>query len=244
MRSGAVALVAGASAGIGAATVQALADRDLRVICASRDRQRLDDMVARLGRNALAVELDVTDPASVEGLADRLPEDWRTIDILIACAGHDIGGRQRFDSGSVDDWASIIETNVTGMIRICHAVIPGMLERGRGHVVTLGSTAGLAGYAGGSVYNASKFAVHGLTEALRKDYGDRDLRITEILPGLTRTEFAARRFRGDADKGAAFYDSFPETMEPEDIAHAIVYALEQPARVTVAQVVIVPSHGG
>ncbi len=148
----------------------------------------------------------------------------------------------RFDLGAVEDWADIIETTVTGMIRLCHAVIPGMLERGRGHVVTLGSVAGLTTYKGGTIYNASKFAVHGLTEALRKDYADSDLRLTEILPGLTRTEFAGRRDRGDQTRGAAFYDSFPETLEAEDIARAIIYALEQPARVTVAQIVVVPSH--
>ncbi len=128
------------------------------------------------------------------------------------------------------------------MIRVCHAVVPGMLERGRGHVVTLGSVAGLRVYAGGSIYNASKFAVRAFTDALRVDYKDSDLRITEILPGLVRTEFAARRFRGDTAKGTAYYDSFPEAMEPEDIARASLYALEQPARVTVAQMVVVPTH--
>jgi NADP-dependent 3-hydroxy acid dehydrogenase YdfG len=109
-------------------------------------------------------------------------------------------------------------------------------------VVTLGSNAGLRVYAGGSIYNASKFAVRAFTDALRVDYKDSDLRITEILPGLVRTEFAARRLRGDTAKGTAYYDSFPEAMEPEDIARAILYALEQPARVTVAQMVVVPTH--
>ncbi len=242
LRPGAVALVAGASAGIGAATAEALVEKGARVVCASRTKARLDELVARLGAHAQALELDVADPASVAGLSARLPEDLRAIDILIVCAGHDVGGRQRFDLGEVEDWAGIIETNVTGMIRVCHAVVPGMVERGRGHVVTLGSTAGLTTYKGGTSYNASKFAVRGFTEALRKDYADSDLRITEILPGLVRTEFAGRRFRGDTAKGAAYYDSFPGAMEPEDIARAIVYALEQPARVTVAQMVVVPTR--
>ncbi|MCH6587349.1 MAG: SDR family NAD(P)-dependent oxidoreductase, partial [Proteobacteria bacterium] len=110
------------------------------------------------------------------------------------------------------------------------------------HVVTLESNAGLTTYKGGTIYNASKFAVRGFTDALRKDYADGALRITEILPGLVRTEFAARRFRGDAAKGTAYYDSFPEAMEPEDIARAILYALEQPAHVTVAQMVVVTTH--
>lgn len=242
LQPGAIALVTGASAGIGAATARALAARGARVICASRNKARLDALAAELGAGAHALELDVADAASTESLIARLPEDLRAIDILIANAGHDPGGRRRFDEGAVADWASIIETTVTGMIRTCHAIVPGMLARGRGHVVTLGSTAGLRTYAGGTIYNASKFAVRGFTEALRLDYADSDLRVTEILPGLTRTEFAARRHRGDAAKGTAFYDSFPETLEPGDIARAIVYALEQPARVTVAQMVVVPTH--
>ena len=242
LQPGAVALVTGASAGIGAATARALAARGLRVVCASRNQVRLDDLVAELGAGAHAIELDVADPAATESLIERLPEALRAIDIVIANAGHDLGGRRRFDQGAVADWAGIIETNVTGMIRTCHAVVPGMVARGRGHVVALGSTAGLSSYQGGTIYNASKFAVHGFSEALRKDYGDSDLRVTEILPGLTRTEFAGRRHRGDVAKGEAFYDSFAETLEPDDIARAIVYALDQPARVTIAQMVVTPTH--
>jgi len=242
LQSGAVALVTGASAGIGAATARALVTRGVRVVCASRNQARLDQLVVELGAGAHAIELDVANPASIESLMERLHEALRAIDILVANAGHDLGGRRRFDEGAIADWASIIETNVTGMIRTCHAVIPGMVARGRGHVVTLGSTAGLSSYKGGTIYNASKFAVHGFTEALRKDYWDSDLRVTEILPGLTRTEFAASRHRGDATKGTAYYDSFAEILEPDDIARAIVYALDQPARVTIAQMVVVPSH--
>jgi NADP-dependent 3-hydroxy acid dehydrogenase YdfG len=242
LQPGAVALVTGASAGIGAATARALALRGVQVVCASRNKARLDDLVADLGAGGHAIELDVADPTSTESLLERLPEALRAIDILIANAGHDLGGRRRFDEGAAADWASIIETNVTGMIRTCHAVVPGMVARGRGHVVTLGSTAGLSTYQGGTIYNASKFAVRGFTEALRKDYGDSDLRVTEILPGLTRTEFAASRHRGDSEKGTAFYDSFAEVLEPDDIARAIVYALEQPARVTIAQMVVTPTH--
>jgi NADP-dependent 3-hydroxy acid dehydrogenase YdfG len=237
-----VALVAGASAGIGAATASALAEKGARVICASRDKARLEALAARLGGGAHALELDVTDPAASAGLLGSLPQELREIDILIACAGHDVGGRRRFELGDVEEWARIVETNVTGMIRVCHAVIPGMLERNRGHVVTLGSIAGLRVNADYSVYNASKFAVRGFTEALRADYKGTDLRISEILPGLTRTEFAARRYRGDAARGESYYDSFPGTIEAEDIARAIVYALEQPPHVTVAQMVVVPTH--
>jgi NADP-dependent 3-hydroxy acid dehydrogenase YdfG len=242
LKPGAVALVAGASAGIGAAIAEALAAKGARVICASRNLEKLEALVGQIGERGHAVELDVTDPGSVESLLRRLPETLRGIDVLVACAGHDIGGRRRFDHGEVADWAGIIETNVTGMIRVCHAVVPGMLERGRGHVVTLGSVAGLNTYPGGTIYGASKFAVRAFTEALRADYKATPLRITEILPGLVRTEFAATRLRGDRAKGAAFYDAAPQALAPGDIARCVVFALEQPPQVTIAQLVVVPTN--
>ncbi len=242
LEPGAVALVAGASAGIGAATAKALAEAGARVICSSRNLERLQALSESLGADCHAVALDVADPLSVGTLVERLPKALREIDILVACAGHDVGGRQRFDHGAVEDWASIIETNVTGMIRVCHAVIPGMLARGRGHVVTLGSIAGLKTYQGGTIYNASKFAVRGFTDALRADYKDTPLRITEILPGLTRTEFAATRQRGDETAGDAYYGAAPQVLEAVDIADCIVFALRAPARMTVAQIVALPTN--
>lgn len=243
LQPGVIALVTGASAGIGAATAEALAAKGARVICAARNEERLAALVETLGKGTHALSLDVTDPAAVGSLLERLPEDLREIDILIANAGSDVGGRQRIDQGDVEDWVRTIETNVTGLVRTCHAVIPGMLARGRGHVVTLGSTAGLRTFPLGSVYCATKFAVRAFTETLRADYGDTDLRITEILPGMTRTEFAANRYRGDTERAKAFYDSFPGILNPEDIADAIVYALSCPAHVTVAQMVVVPTRG-
>ncbi len=235
-------MVAGASGGIGEAVARRLAERGLRVICAGRNLSRLETLAGELGGTALALQLDVTNKESVESLQERLPDSWRAIDILVANAGHDIGGRRRFDEGSVEDWAAIIDTNVTGMIRVCHAVIPGMLARGRGHVVTLGSIAGLKVYRDGSIYNASKFAVRAFSEALRADYAETDIRITEILPGMVRTNFAATRHSGDEAKAEAFYDSFPHCMEPDDIARAILFALEQPTSVTIAQMVILPTR--
>ena len=242
LREGAVALVAGASAGIGAAIAHALAERGLEVICASRSRERLEALVEALGPGGHALSLDVGESESTETLLARLPEELRAIEVLVNCAGHDVGGRRRFDQGTLEDWASIIDTNVIGTIRVCHAVLPGMLARGRGHVVNLGSVAGLRTYATGSIYNASKFAVRAFTDALRQDYKDTALRVTEILPGLVRTEFAKARHRGDETRAQAFYDDAAETLDAEDIARAVIYALEQPARVNVSQIVIEPTH--
>ncbi|HET6518814.1 MAG TPA: SDR family oxidoreductase [Geminicoccaceae bacterium] len=242
LRPGAVALVTGAGSGIGAAIARMLAARGARVICTGRDRERLERATAEIGGRAFPLQLDVTDGPAVAALPERLPEELRAIDVLVNNAGHDVGGRRRFDQGDVGDWAAILETNVTGMVRVCHAVIPGMLARGRGHVVNLGSVAGLRVLRDGSVYHASKYAVRALTEALRRDYADTPLRITEILPGLTRTGFAEARYRGDRATAEGYYAGFPQTMAPEDVARCVLFALEQPASVTIAQVVVVPTR--
>ncbi len=241
LRPGAPALVTGASAGIGEAVAEALVERGCRVVCAARRLDRLEALARRLGSRCHPLALDVTDAAATAGLIERLPPELREIDILVNNAGHDIGGRRRFDQGDADDWARIIETNVSGMIRVAHAVIPGMVARGRGHVVNLGSIAGLNANPGGTAYNASKFAVHGFSGALRADFAGSGVRVTEILPGTARTEFASTRLHGDAAGGDAFYDGFDTVLTAADVARCVVFALEQPAHVVVSQLVVVPT---
>jgi len=240
LRPGAVALVTGASDGIGRAVAERLLDRRLSVICTARRRGRLEELyTGRAGAHVLP--LDVTDGPAVAGLIETLPAELRAIDVLVANAGSDVGGRRPFHEGDMADWAATVDTNVTGLMRVCHAVIPGMLARRRGHVVTLGSIAGLRSIPGIAVYGATKFSVRAFTEALRQDYDTEPIRITEILPGLVRTGFAAARFRGDVAQAEAFYDSFPAALEAEDIAAAVLFALAQPQRVNVAQIVVTPT---
>jgi NADP-dependent 3-hydroxy acid dehydrogenase YdfG len=201
----------------------------------------LAEVFGPYGDAALPLALDVTDAAAVAALPESLPAGFSEIDILIASAGSDVGGRKAFGEGKMEDWAGTIETNVTGLMRLCHSVIPGMLARGRGHLVTIGSVAGLKTYPGGAVYSASKHAVRAFTEALRHDYCNDPIRITEILPGMVRTGFAEARHYGDSAKAAAFYDSFPATLSAEDIAESILFALAQPDHVDIAQIVITPT---
>ncbi len=244
LKPGAVALVVGASSGIGAAVARQLAAQQVRVICAGRSRDRLEALAAELGQGAVALQLDVCDDESVGSLLDRLPADLRAIDILINGAGHDRGGRRPFDEGEMADWAAIIDVNVTGMMRVCHQVIPGMRRRGRGHVVNIGSVAGLITYPGGSIYAASKHAVRAFTDGLRRDYAATDLRITEILPGLTRTDFAINRWQDEPGRAKAFYDDAPGVLEPEDVASSVVFALQQPDHVNIAQILVMPTREG
>lgn len=240
---GAVALVTGAGGGIGAAVAGALAGIGCRVICAGRTRDRLDAVVDNLGANALGLELDVTDAASVESLTFRLPESWRDIEILVNNAGHDRGGRRPFHEGSVAEWASIIDTNVTGQVRVTRALIDGMRAHDRGHVVNIGSIAGIRPYATGTLYSASKHAVHGFSEALRLDYANSGIRVTEILPGMVRTDFAFHR-TGDAEQAACYYEEFGTCLDPEDVARAVLFAVQQPAHVVISQLVVVPISQG
>lgn len=238
--AGSIALVTGASSGIGESIATMLAGNDYRVVCASRRADKLNDLCDRLGSVAHPLELDVTDASSVDSMLSRLPQDWRSIDILVNNAGHDTGGRRRFDEGSADAWASIIETNVTGLIRVTHAIIPGMIERDHGHVVNIGSIAGIAAYATGTIYSASKHAVHGFSECLRLDFAGTGIRVTEILPGLVRTNFALARWR-DRARADRFYDEFGECLTPDDIARTVSFAIRQPPNVVISQLVVVPS---
>jgi len=240
LEEGAVALVTGASSGIGAALAAQLVAKGARVVAAARRIERLDELAARLGASCLPIALDVADDASVASLAERLPAEWRGIDILVNNAGHGTGGKVPFGEGALADWLAMIETNLAGLLRVTRAVIPGMLERGGGQILNIGSVTGVRAVPNDAVYVASKHAVNGFSKALRLDYLGR-IRVIEIQPGIVRTGFAGTRWRGDEAKGAAYYDSFPVCLEAEDIAACCVFALEQPARATIAELLILPS---
>ena len=241
MTPGSIALVTGASSGIGQAVAEQLMDAGLKVICLGRDQEKLDRLFARRGANALPLALDVTDTDFAAALENSLPDDWREIDILIASAGSDVGGRRRFDEGDMEDWAQTIETNVTGLMRVCYALLPAMLERGRGHVVALGSVAGLYTYPGSAAYAPSKHAVHAFTDSLRKDFPSAPVRITEIMPGLVRTGFASARHKGDTAKADAWYDNSPAYLTAQDVAASVMFALSQPDSVNIAQILVMPT---
>lgn len=237
--AGSTALVTGASSGIGEGIATTLVENGYRVICAARRLEKLTELSDRLGSGAYPLALDVTDAASVESLRSRLPEGWRGIDILVNNAGHDEGGRRRFDEGSAAEWADIIETNVIGLIRTTRAVITGMIERDHGHIVNIGSIAGISSYATGTIYSGSKHAVHGFSESLRLDFAATGIRVTEILPGMVRTNFALTRWHDQA-RADSFYDDFGVCLTPEDIARTVLFAIQQPPHVVISQLVVVP----
>jgi len=241
--AGKTALVTGASAGIGLATTRLLSEAGVRVIGCARRLEVLRAQMDDLPGPTLSLQLDVAEAESVAGLTAQLPSDWQSIDILVNNAGSDIGGRRDFHEGDIAEWVNTIQINVSGLMQVTAAVLPGMLGGQGGHIVNLGSVAGLSGVRGCAAYVASKHAVHGLSDTLRQEYAGRGIRVSEILPGMVKTDFAKTRF-SDAEKGDAFYENYGLCLEAEDIARSVLFVLEQPPHAVVSQIVIVPDNSG
>jgi 3-hydroxy acid dehydrogenase/malonic semialdehyde reductase len=238
-----VALVTGANSGIGQSCSQALAKQGYRVILAGRRIEQLNDAVGELNGDPHATELDLSAPKSIDTLLARLPTHWCAIDVLINSAGHDRGGRRKFHEIDTRDFRDVIETNLLGLIHLTQVVIRGMVARVHGRFVNIGSVQGVSTYPRTSVYSASKHGVHGFSECLRQDYADTDIRVTEVLPGLVRSEFASNRWVDD-ERAAQLYVKFSSVLSPQDIAAAVIYALAQPPHVNVAQLTVQPGGKG
>ena len=234
-----VAFVSGASGGIGAAICRHLVAAGYRVVATARKLESLQSLQQELSAYLYPLVLDVTDKEAVKQVVSAIPADFRDIGVVVNNAGHDVGGRKSFEEGSAEQWCDIVDTNLQGMIRLTHALVGGMLARGSGHIVNMGSIAGLKPYATGTAYVSSKYAVHGLSDTMRLDFAGRGVRVTEIMPGLVRSGFAAQRL-GDAQQAQDFYDSFEQCLDPDDVARTVLFALQQPRHVEIAQLVVLP----
>ena len=241
--AGRLVLITGASSGIGAATARTFAAEGARLLLCARRVDRLRTMEAEL-RAAGAPEvrsetLDVTNRQAVEALlgdASALPGAWREIDVLVNNAGLSRGLAKLYEDDPAN-WEEMIDTNVRGLLYVTRAVVPGMVARGRGHVVNLGSTAGHQTYAKGGVYCATKAAERVLSEALKLDLMGTPVRVTTVDPGMVETEFSMVRFGGDEQRAAAVYQNITP-LEPEDVAEAILWAVSRPARVNVHSILL------
>ena len=234
------ALVTGAAGGIGAATTRRLVTAGRRVVLVDKDRAALEALCAELGPSCTALALDVTDNAAVDALPSTVPREFQPIMTLVNNAGHDPGGTTRFDRGSADDWQSALETNLLGTMRVTRALLPGMVERNAGDIVTVGSIAALRLVPTMAAYTTSKAGVHAFTDALRADLAETAIRVTEILPGLTKTDLIRKRYRGDEQRTAEYYERFKVALEPDDVASAILFALDAPPHAVLAQITILP----
>lgn len=242
-QKGKSALITGASSGIGEACARRLAAAGCDVALWARRKTRLEELAAELeaehGITATAAEVDVRDRDRVERAAAGLVAGRGAPDVLVNNAGL-ASGFSTLQEGDYADWDRMIDTNLKGLLNVTRSVLPGMIERGTGHVVNIGSTAGHWVYPKGNVYNATKFGVKALTEAMNLDVAGTGIRVSSVDPGFVRTEFSDVRFHGDAEKARAVYEGF-EPLGPEDVADVVHFMVSRPPHVNVFDVILVPT---
>ena len=239
-----IALITGATSGIGAACARKFAGAGYRVILTGRRAGQLAVMAGELekefGVEVLTLCFDVRDRDAVKRALDSLPAAWREIDVLVNNAGLALGLEPEY-AGDFEDWETMIDTNVKGLLYMTRLVVPGMVERLRGHVINIGSVAGDAAYAGGAVYCATKAAVKALSDGLRIDMAHTPVRVTNLKPGLVETNFSNVRFHGDTERAAKVYQGI-QPLTGDDIADVALYAAQAPAHVQIAEVLILATH--
>lgn len=238
-----LALITGASSGIGAACAEQLANRGMNLILLARRAENLNQLASELRHrykiNVHTVAIDVTHHHAVQQMVLNLPQEWQSIDILINNAGL-AAGLDRFQQANIHDWEAMIDTNIKGLLYISRYVLPGMIARGRGHIVNIGSVAAHQTYPGGSVYCATKSAVAKISEGLRLDTNGSGVRVTNIDPGMVETEFSLVRFKGDAHRAKQVYEGMTP-LKPADIADAVIYSITRPPHVNIAEITLYPT---
>ena len=234
------AVVTGAAGGMGRAITRALIDGGRKVVLVDRDAEPLRALAAEMGDHTFALQLDITDAKNVDRLIELIPDAFKPVDILVNNAGHDIGGRTRFDVGAADDWSNIITTNLIGLMRVTRSILPDMVARNAGHIVNISSINAVRIVPDMAAYSTSKAGVHMFTETIRGELADTAIRVTEIQPGLARTNIIVTRYRGDRQKEKEYFDQFKMALDPADVARSIVFAIDQPPHVQIAEMMILP----
>ncbi len=238
------ALITGASSGIGRSCAKLFAKNKIDLIIAARRLEKLTDLSNELkkdyGIKVFPIKLDVKEQDSVLDSLNNLPKDWENIDILINAAGLS-KGLEKLQEGKIEHWENMIDTNVKGLLYVTRTILPGMVKRKSGTVVNLASIAGHETYMGGNVYCATKSAVLQLSKAMRMDLLGTGVRVISIDPGMVETEFSVVRFDGDKEKAKQVYENI-DALTPDDIAEAIYFAVSMPDRVTIEDMVIMPTQ--
>lgn len=236
-------VITGATSGIGEATAIKFAEATNRLIITGRRKDRLHDLAEHLvqeyGIDVLPLCFDVRDRKQVEKHLGHLPEEWCNIDILINNAGL-AAGLSHIDEGERDDWDQMIDTNIKGLLYVTRAIAPGMVKRGSGHIINISSIAGKEVYENGAVYCGSKHAVDAISRGMRIDLVKHNIKVTNVAPGMTETEFSLVRFRGDRERAASVYSGV-QPLTGEDIAKVIFYCATLPPHVCINDVVITPT---
>ncbi len=241
---GKIVFITGASSGIGEGCARKFASEGSDLILNARNVAKLESLKAELegkyGTRVLLLPFDVRDRKAAQAALDSLPEDWKAIDVLINNAGLVIGVDKEFE-GNLDEWDIVIDTNVKALLSMTRLVVPGMVARGKGHIINIGSIAGDAAYPGGSVYCATKAAVKALSDGLRIDLVDTPLRVTNIKPGLVETNFSVIRYRGDKAAADACYKGI-RPLTGDDIALTVYFAASLPEYMQLAEVLVMPTN--
>lgn len=233
-------LITGATSGIGLACARKFAENGDKLILTGRNEHRLAELKKELDTEVITLAFDVRDREKAKKYLNELPEPWQDIDVLVNNAGLALGLEPEYE-GNLDDWETMIDTNIKGLLTMTRLIVPGMVKRNSGHIINIGSVAGDAAYAGGNVYCATKAAVKALSDGLRIDVADTAIRVTNLKPGLVETNFSNIRFHGDHERAAKLYHSI-NPLTGDDIADVAVYAANAPAHVQIAEVLILATH--
>ncbi|MDT8402014.1 MAG: SDR family NAD(P)-dependent oxidoreductase [Bacteroidales bacterium] len=240
---GKIALITGATSGIGLASTKKFAENNYDLIITGRRKERLDklrdELIGQYKIRVLALNFDVRSLTQVVENLGNLDSEWKNIDVLVNNAGLAVG-LNHIDDGVIDDWERMIDTNVKGLLYVTRVISPGMVERGRGHIINIGSVAGKEVYENGNVYCATKHAVDALSRAMRIDLVRHGIKVSNVAPGLVKTEFSDVRFKGDSEKAEVPYKGM-KPLSGEDIAGVIFYCVSQPPHVNIDDVLVMPA---
>lgn len=237
-----IALVTGATSGIGEATAMIFAENGINVIITGRREERLNILKNKLESmnvRVLTLCFDVRDEEEVNKNLKNLPAEWKEIDILVNNAGL-AAGLSTFQEGDTDDWNRMIDTNVKGLVYVTRAISPGMVERKRGHIINIGSIAGKEVYPNGNVYCATKHAVDAITKGMRIDMLPHNIKVTQVSPGAVETEFSIVRFHGDKNRADKVYEGF-ECLVAQDVAECIWFVASRPEHVNINDMIVMPT---
>ena len=239
-----IVFITGASSGIGAGCARKFASQGASLILNARNEEKLsalkEELEQQYGARVCLLPFDVRDRKTAAEALASLPDEWKAIDILINNAGLVIGVDKEHE-GNLDEWDIVIDTNIKALLAMTRMIVPGMVARGCGHIINIGSIAGDAAYAGGSVYCATKAAVKALSDGLRIDLVDTPLRVTNIKPGLVETNFSVVRFRGDKDKADNVYKGI-RPLTGDDIAETVYFAASVPEYMQIAEMLVMPTY--
>ena len=239
-----IALITGASSGIGAACARKFAQNGYTLLLNARSNDKLQsiktDLQSSYGVDVVLLPFDVRDRQAAANAIQSLPEEYQSIDVLVNNAGLALGIDKEYE-GTEENYDTMIDTNITALLMITRLIVPGMVARGKGHIINIGSVAGDAAYPGGSVYCATKAAVKVLSDGLRMDLVDTPLRVTNVKPGLVETNFSVTRFSGDKERADKVYQGI-KPLTGDDIADVVYYAASAPEHVQIAEVLVLATH--